>query len=69
MPMLPHHAGALEELQRIVFPAFAFAERLRAEHYLAHLQVFPEGQFVLTKGDYWSIAAPGRRMRSVRAIP
>ncbi len=48
MPMLPQHAGALEELQRIVFPALSFAERLRAEHYLAHLQVFPEGQFVLT---------------------
>src|ERR1700744_1555654 len=50
MPMLPQHAGALEELQRIVFPALAFAERLRAEHYLVHLQVFPEGQFVLTNG-------------------
>ena len=51
MPMLPEHAGALEELQRIVFPALAFAERLRAEHYLAHLRVFPEGQFVLTNWD------------------
>ena len=48
MPMLPQHAGVLEELQRIVFPALSVAERLRAEHYLAHLQVFPEGQFVLT---------------------
>lgn len=49
--MLPQHAGALEELQRIVFPALSFAERLRAEHYLAHLQVFPEGQFVLTNEE------------------
>lgn len=48
--MLPQHAGVLEELQRIVFPSLAFAERLRAEHYLVHLQVFPEGQFVLTNG-------------------
>jgi len=46
--MLPQHAAALEELQRIVFPALSFAERLRAEHYLAHLRIFPEGQFVLT---------------------
>src|SRR6201991_3574788 len=50
IPMLPQHAEALEELQRIVFPGLSFAERLRAEHYLAHLQVFPEGQFVLTNG-------------------
>jgi GNAT superfamily N-acetyltransferase len=49
--MLPQHAAGLEELQRIVFPALSFAERLRAEHYLAHLQVFPEGQFVLTNGE------------------
>jgi len=51
LPMLPQHAARLEELQRIVFPALSFAERLRAEHYLAHLQVFPEGQFVLTNGE------------------
>ena len=51
MPMLPQHAGALAALQRIVFPALSFAERLRAEHYLAHLQVFPEGQFVLTNEE------------------
>jgi hypothetical protein len=51
IPMLPQHAGKLEELQQIVFPTLAFAERLRAEHYLAHLQVFPEGQFVLTNGS------------------
>ncbi len=51
IPMLPPHAGMLEELQRIVFPSLVFAERLRAEHYLAHLRVFPEGQFVLTNEE------------------
>ena len=56
--MLPQHAGLLEELQRIVFPSLSFAERLRAEHYLAHLQVFPEGQFVLTNGTPASTSQP-----------
>jgi len=45
------HAGALDQLQRIVFPTLAAGERLRAEQYLRHLQVFPEGQFVLTASD------------------
>ncbi|MBS1601556.1 MAG: GNAT family N-acetyltransferase, partial [Bacteroidetes bacterium] len=47
-PMTSRHAEALEELQRIVFPTLAAHERLRAEQYLRHLEVFPEGQFVLT---------------------
>jgi len=47
-PMMPVHAGALEELQRIVFPTLSAGERLRAEQYLRHLEVFPGGQFVLT---------------------
>jgi len=46
--MMPRHAEALEELQRIVFPTLSAGERLRAEQYLRHLEVFPEGQFVLT---------------------
>ncbi len=57
IPMLPVHAGALEQLQRLVFPTLAYAERLRAEHYLAHLRIFPEGQFVLTNAA--SGATPG----------
>jgi len=47
-PMMPRHARALEELQQIVFPTLSAGERLRAEQYLRHLEVFPEGQFVLT---------------------
>jgi len=51
IPMFPQHADLLAALQQIVFPSLSFAERLRAEHYLAHLRVFPEGQFVLTNGE------------------
>jgi len=46
--LLPGHAEALEELQRIVFPTLSAGERLRADQYLRHLEIFPEGQFVLT---------------------
>ncbi|MBA3455797.1 MAG: GNAT family N-acetyltransferase [Deltaproteobacteria bacterium] len=41
----PEHAPQLEELQRIVFPTLAPAERFEARHYLRHLELFPEGQF------------------------
>ena len=46
--MLPRHAEALEQLQRIVFPTLSAGEQLRAEQYLRHLELFPGGQFVLT---------------------
>lgn len=39
-------AEALEELQNIVFPTLSDEERLKKEHYLNHLKLFPEGQFV-----------------------
>lgn len=45
------HTAGLEALQRIVFPALAEDELIRAIHYLNHLKVFPEGQFVITDGD------------------
>jgi GNAT superfamily N-acetyltransferase len=41
----PAHAAQLEELQRIVFPTLAPAERFEARHYLRHVELFPEGQF------------------------
>lgn len=47
----PGHAQQLEELQKTVFPTLAADELIRAEHYLRHLEVFPEGQFVITDGD------------------
>jgi hypothetical protein len=42
----PEYTSALEELQFIVFPDLADDEILHKEHYLKHLEVFPEGQFV-----------------------
>ncbi len=44
----PGHAMQLEALQRIVFPTLADDEIILAEHYLRHLEIFPEGQFVAT---------------------
>ncbi len=46
VPSAPEHAPALEELQRVCFPYLAEAERMKAEHFLRHLEVFPEGEFV-----------------------
>lgn len=48
----PEHVAQLEELQRIVFPTLAPAERFEARHYLRHLELFPQGQFcvVTTEG-------------------
>jgi GNAT superfamily N-acetyltransferase len=47
----PEHAEQLEELQRIVFPTLSVDEHIRAVHYLRHLELFPEGQFVITDKD------------------
>jgi ribosomal protein S18 acetylase RimI-like enzyme len=44
------HATGLEQLQEIVFPTLADDERFKAAHYLSHIQIFPEGQFVITEG-------------------
>lgn len=47
----PEHAPQLEELQEIVFPSLAPEERFRAPHYLKHIELFPEGQFVAMHGE------------------
>lgn len=47
----PRHAAPLAELQEIVFPTLAPAERFQPEHYLRHLDLFPEGQFCALDGD------------------
>ncbi len=46
--MKPHHAHQLEELQRLVFPTLAEEELILARHYLRHLELFAQGQFVIT---------------------
>jgi GNAT superfamily N-acetyltransferase len=47
----PGHAAQLEELQRIVFPTLADDELILKKHYLRHLEIFPEGQFVITDNE------------------
>jgi GNAT superfamily N-acetyltransferase len=47
----PHHAQVLHELQKIVFPTLAAEERMQAKHYLKHIELFPEGQFIILDGD------------------
>jgi 4-aminobutyrate aminotransferase/(S)-3-amino-2-methylpropionate transaminase len=47
----PEHAQQLEELQRICFPTLDDAERFKAAHYLKHIDLFPDGQFVVLDGD------------------
>lgn len=46
------HVEQLEELQKIIFPTLSSEEHIRAVHYLRHLEVFPEGQFVITDKDH-----------------
>lgn len=46
--MQPGDATELELLQIIVFPTLSNEELIRGEHYLRHLELFPEGQFVIT---------------------
>jgi GNAT superfamily N-acetyltransferase len=47
----PRHAAGLARLQEIVFPTLAPAERFTADHYLRHVELFPEGQFCVVDGD------------------
>jgi GNAT superfamily N-acetyltransferase len=49
--MEERHAVQLEELQKIVFPTLADDELIKAVHYRRHLEIFPEGQFVITQGE------------------
>jgi len=47
----PEHARQLEALQRKVFPALSPDEMLTEKHYLQHIEIFPEGQFVVLDGE------------------
>lgn len=47
----PEHAPQLEELQRVCFPTLDDAERFKAAHYLKHIELFPDGQFVVVEDD------------------
>ncbi len=47
----PEHAAQLEELQRICFPTLAEDERFKQRHFLKHIELFDEGQFVALDED------------------
>jgi 4-aminobutyrate aminotransferase/(S)-3-amino-2-methylpropionate transaminase len=47
----PEHARQLEELQRICFPTLAEEQRFRRVHFLKHMELFGDGQFVALDGD------------------
>ena len=47
----PEHAERLAELQEIVFPTLAPAQRFRAEHYRHHVAQFPDGQLCAVDGE------------------
>src|SRR5260221_13911642 len=48
---LPEHAQQLEKLQETCFPTLADNQRFKAQHYLKHIELFPDGQFVALDGD------------------
>jgi 4-aminobutyrate aminotransferase/(S)-3-amino-2-methylpropionate transaminase len=47
----PENAAQLEELQRICFPTLAEDQRFKRAHYLKHMELFEDGQFVALVGD------------------
>lgn len=46
----PEHAPGLEKLQILCFPTLEDEERFKRAHYLKHIELFPEGQFVALDG-------------------
>ena len=48
---LPADAQQLEALQNAVFPTLDDSQRLKAPHYLKHIELFPRGQFVAADGE------------------
>ncbi len=47
----PEFAVQLEQLQRTCFPTLAEQERFKSFHYLKHMELFGDGQFVALDGD------------------
>lgn len=45
------HCEQLELLQFACFPTLADDQRFKARHYRRHIEIFPEGQFVVLDGD------------------
>lgn len=51
MQSRPEHAEQLAQLQRTCFPTLAEDERFKSEHYLKHMELFEDGQFVALDGN------------------
>jgi GNAT superfamily N-acetyltransferase len=51
MQSQPEHAKGLAILQKKVFPLLAADELFQEHHYLDHIRIFPEGQFVILDGE------------------
>ena len=47
----PIHASQLALLQVTCFPTLAEEQRFQAEHYLKHIEMFPEGQLIVLDGS------------------
>jgi GNAT superfamily N-acetyltransferase len=45
------YADRLEDLQKRVFPTLSPDELMNAMHYRKHIEIFPEGQFMVLDGD------------------
>jgi GNAT superfamily N-acetyltransferase len=45
------YAPALQALQDLIFPTLSEEERMQAKHYLKHIEIFPEGQFLIRDGN------------------
>ncbi|HET6898935.1 MAG TPA: GNAT family N-acetyltransferase [Vicinamibacteria bacterium] len=57
-------ADELAALQEACFPTLATAERIRAEHYRAHVRVFPEGQHVVVETATGRVVATSTDFRT-----
>jgi 4-aminobutyrate aminotransferase / (S)-3-amino-2-methylpropionate transaminase / 5-aminovalerate transaminase len=51
MQARPEFAIQMEELQRRCFPTLADEERFKRAHYLKHMELFEDGQFIVLAGD------------------
>jgi GNAT superfamily N-acetyltransferase len=49
---LPEHAKQQATLQKVVFPTLSTQELITEEKYKKHLDIFPEGQFIVMDGEY-----------------
>ena len=58
VPTTAKFARPLGKMQSVIFPTLTENELLREEHYLHHMELFPQGQFtaLVHHGDKWTVA-------------